>query len=80
MYMEEMRGVSVVHAHFRYWGQLSSNERVPMGVSGMSCDLGTKSSLEPNCYFTCGLIYNQNPTLGYVLLVPPMPLTVALAN
>src|SRR6267142_2074451 len=46
----------------------------------ISCDLGTKSSLEPNCYFTCSLIYSQNPTLGYVLLVPPMPLTVTLAE
>src|SRR6266850_3759032 len=80
MYMDEMRGVSVVRMHFRYWGRSSSNERVPMGVSGISCDSGTKLSLGPNCYFTCSLIYSQNPTLGYMLLVPPMPLTVALAN
>jgi len=43
------------------------------GCSGMSCDLGTKSSLGPNSYFTGSLIYSENPTLGYVLLVPPMP-------
>src|SRR6267142_861270 len=80
IYMDEMRGVSVVRAHFKYWGRSSSNERVPMGVSVISCDSGTKSSLGPDCYFSCGLIYSQIPTLGYVLLVPPMPLTVALAN
>ena len=80
MYMDEMRGVSVVHAHFKYWGQSSSNERVPMGVSEISCDSGTKSSLGPDSYFTGGLIYKGEPTLGYVLLVPPMLLTVALAN
>jgi len=56
-----------------------ADKRVPMGCSGISCNLGTKSSLGPNFYFTGGLIYSQNPTLGYMLLVPPMPLTVALA-
>ena len=50
------------------------------GCSGMSCDSGTKSSLGPDSYFTGSLIYSENPTLGYVLLVPPMPRTVALAN
>ena len=80
MCMDEMKGVSVVHAHFRYWGQSSSNERVPIGFSGISCNLGTKSSLGPDSYFTGSLIYKGKPTLGYVLLVPPMPLTVALAN
>jgi len=50
------------------------------GCSGISCNLGTMSSLGPDFYFTGSLIYSQNPTLGYVLLVPPMPLTVALAN
>jgi len=79
MYMDEMKGVSAVRVHFRYWGQSSSNERVPMGVSGISCDSGTKLSLGPDFYFTGGLIYSENPTLGYVLLVPPMLLTVALA-
>src|SRR6266850_247458 len=79
MYMDEMRGVSVVRAHFRYWGRSSSNERVPIGVSGISCDSGTKSSLGPDFYFTGSLIYKGKPTLGYVLLVPPMLLTVALA-
>jgi len=43
------------------------------GCSGISCDSGTKSSLGPDSYFTDGFIYSENPTLGYVLLVPPMP-------
>ena len=47
---------------------------------GMSCDSETKSSLGPDSYFTGSLIYSENPTLGYVLLVPPMPQTVTLAN
>src|SRR6266850_3275204 len=61
MYMDKMKGVSAVRVHFRYWGRSSSNERVPMGVSGISCDLRTKSSLGPNSYFTGGLIYNGKP-------------------
>jgi len=80
MCMDEMRGVSAVHTHFRYWGRSSSNERVPMGISGISCNLGTKLSLGPDSYFTGGLIYKENLTLGYVLLVPPMPRTVTLAD
>jgi len=59
--MDEMKGVSAVHVHFRYWGQSSSNERVPMGVSGISCNSETKSSLGPNSYFTGGLIYMEKP-------------------
>ena len=91
--MDKMKGVSAVHVHFRYWGRSSSNKRVPTGMRSegnvalsqltlemISCDSGTKSSLGPNSYFTGGLIYSKNPTLGYVLLVPPMPRTVALAN
>jgi len=50
------------------------------GCSGISCDSGTKSSLGPDSYFTGGFIYSENPTLGYVLLVPPMLRAVALAN
>src|SRR6267142_14461 len=61
MYMDEMRVVSVVRAHFQYWGRSSSNERMPMGVSEISCDSGTKSSLGPDSYFTSGLIYKGKP-------------------
>src|SRR6266850_2422102 len=50
------------------------------GCSRMSCNSGTKSSLGPNSYFTDGLIYSQKLTLGYMLLVPPMPPAIALAN
>jgi len=79
--MYEMRGVLAVHAHFKYWGQLSTRQEGANGdVQMISCDSGTKLSLGPNSYFTGGLIYSQNLTLGYVLLVPPMLLTVTLAN
>ena len=50
------------------------------GCSGMSCNSGTKLSLGPDSYFTGSLIYSQKLTLGYMLLVPPMLLTIALAN
>src|SRR6266850_3881919 len=32
MCMDEMKGVSAVRVHFRYWGRSFSNERVPMGM------------------------------------------------
>jgi len=41
----------------------------------ISCDSGTKSSLELNCYFTMVYI-STNPTLGVALLVPPMLLVI----
>jgi len=53
---------------------------VPMGMFRISCNSGTKSSLGPDSYFTGGLIYSQKLTLGYMLLVPPMLLAIALAN
>src|SRR6267142_117113 len=40
-----------------------------------SCDLGTKLSLGLNCYFTAVYI-STKPTLGVVLLVPPMLLVI----
>jgi len=46
-----------------------------MTLNDISCDLGTKSSLGLNCYFTVVYI-STKPTLGAVLLVPPMLLVI----
>ena len=76
-----MRGVSVVHTHFRSLGPIVKQTiGCQQGCPGSSCDLGTKSSLGPDSYFTGSLINSQKLTLEYVLLVPPMLLTIALAN
>src|SRR6266850_7680545 len=77
VYGRDERGLSSARAQGMRLNGNDSNSQQTLKVS--SCDLGTKSSLGPDSYFTGGLIYSENPTLGYVLLVPPMLLTVALA-
>src|SRR6267142_3952045 len=77
--VQDERGLSSAHALQVLGPIVKRTKGCQWGCSGISCDLGTKSSLGPDFYFTGGLIYSQNPTLGYMLLVPPMPLTVALA-
>jgi len=73
-------GLSSAHALQVLGPIIERTKGCQWGCTGMSCDLGTKSSLGPDSYFSGSLIYSENPTLGYVLLVPPMPRTVTLAN
>jgi len=47
----------------------------PMTLNDDSCDLGTKSSLGLNCYFTAVYI-STKLTLGVTLLVPLMLLVI----
>src|SRR6266850_858999 len=80
VYGRDERGLSSARA-LQLLGPMSElTKGCQWGCSMISCDSGTKSSLGPDSYFTSGLIYKGNPALGYMLLVPPMPLTVALAN
>src|SRR6267142_2763947 len=79
VYGRDERGLSSAHTLLLLGPVVEQTTGCQWGCSGINYDSGTKSSLGPNFYFTGGLIYSQNPTLGYVLLVPPMPLTVALA-
>src|SRR6267142_1115502 len=51
--------------------ELNSQQTLTMN----SCDLGTKSSLGLNCYFTAVYI-STKPTLGAAPLVPPMLLVI----
>jgi len=78
VYGQGERGLSSVRAQGMRLEGNDSNSQQTLKVS--SCDSGTKLSLGPDSYFTGGLIYSRKPTLGYVLLVPLMLLTVALAN
>jgi len=78
--VQDERGLSSGHALQLLGPVVERTTGCQWGCSGISCDLGTKLSLGPDSYFTGSLIYSQNLTLGYVLVVPPMPLTIVLAN
>src|SRR6267142_2140902 len=73
VYERVERGLSSVRARgIDRWG-IEPNSWQTLRMS--SCDLGTKSSLGLNCYFTAVYI-STKPALGAVPLVPPVLLVI----
>src|SRR6267142_3976716 len=73
VYERVERGLSSAHTRgIDHWG-IEPNSRQTLRMS--SCDLGTKSSLGLNCYFTAVYI-STKPTLGVVLLASPVLLVI----
>src|SRR6267142_3164759 len=69
VYERVERGLSSARARGIDRRGIEPNSRQTLRMS--SCDLGTKSSLGLNCYFTATYISTET-TLGAILLVPPM--------
>src|SRR6267142_2619204 len=62
--MNELKGVSAVRAHKGIDRKgIESNSRQTLRMN--SCDLGTKSSLGLNCYFTAVYIVTETDSSGY---------------